>query len=305
MSRIFSSAEPGPQLTWTAMIQNNDELAAANATISDWASYVGASEVFAAKQTILRLDLAACLRGLALSDTSRLADINSTRASHVRRALGRWRELAGDAGKEAESSIAAQISQIYETEAKSFYGSGISSFTDKDVGKDYSDLPAVIQNSGLDQGTKQFYNTALQFLRYEEAGQLANALRGLDLEHGLNYAYVLRKSVEPRVIAASSKKTQLANELLTERMSQVETYAVVLVVVFILLLLLWLWVDRARAKYRAFRTGAKRSPFWFGNAEWVFWEPGETVVLLEHKQLIPTKDPSSPWCKSGFVSKNI
>ena len=296
LHRIAGDAQDFVDQAPLSKIQNPDELAAANATLGDWASYVSASEVFAAKETILRLDLAACQRGMALSDTSRLTEINSARAFQVRRALRRWEEVAGDAGKDVESSIAARISDIYETEAKSFYNSGISSFGDKDVGKDYSELPALIQNSGLDQGTKEFYNTAVQFLRYEEAGQLANVLRGLDPEHGLNYAYVLRKSVEPRVVAASNKKAQLANELLTERTGQVETYAVALVLAFILLFLLWLWVDRARAKYRAFRTGTKRSPFWFGNAEWVFWEPGETVVLLEHKQLIPMKDPRGGYC---------
>jgi hypothetical protein len=54
---------------------------------------------------------------------------------------------------------------------------------------------------------------------------------------------------------------------------------------------LWAWSDRTRAKYRAFRQGLQRSPFWFGNAEWIFWEPGETVVLLERKRLVPMVDP--------------
>lgn len=73
-------------------------------------------------------------------------------------------------------------------------------------------------------------------------------------------------------------------------------YGIEAISLLLVLTALWIWTDRTRAKYRAFRRGLKRSPFWFGNAEWIFWEPGETVVLLERKRLVPMVDPRGGYC---------
>jgi hypothetical protein len=148
----------------------------------------------------------------------------------------------------------------------------------------------MIQNSSLDQGTKAFYTGALPFLRYEEAGRLANALNGVDKDQGLNYAYLLRKDLGDRVEAATAEKNQLTNEENKERIGRLMKYAIYLLAALFLLALAWVASDRTRAKYRAFRLGLKRSPYWGGNAEWVFWDPGETVVLLENKKLVPMKE---------------
>lgn len=55
---------------------------------------------------------------------------------------------------------------------------------------------------------------------------------------------------------------------------------VLVLVALIVLLPIWLFASRELAKYRAFKTGAKRMPFWgVVMAEWVFWDPGEYIRL--------------------------
>ncbi len=182
------------------------------------------------------------------------------------------------------------MNAVYEAETRSFYNQPTIKFDDPDIGKDYPNLNAMIQSSSLDQGTKAFYTAALPFLRYEEAGRLANALNGVDKDQGLNYAYLLRKDLGDRVEAATAEKNQLTNEENKERIGRLMKYAIYVLAALFLLALAWVATDRTRAKFRAFRLGLKRSPFWGGNAEWIFWDPGETVVLLEHKKLVPMKD---------------
>src|SRR5271157_3381985 len=170
-----------------ASVNSLEDLAAANGTVSDWAAYVGATEVFSARRGLVGLEFSACERGVALSDPARLSEIERMRTAHVRRAAQRWQNLAGEQGNELEAGLDAKINAVYEAETKSFYNSVSENFEDRDIGKDYSDLPSLIQNSALDQGTKDFYKGAVSFLRYEEAGRLTNALKGLDKEQGLNY----------------------------------------------------------------------------------------------------------------------
>jgi hypothetical protein len=273
-----------------ASVRNAEDLATAGGTLADWATYVAATEVFAAKRTVLSLEAAACERNISLTNPLRLTEIDTRRANHVRRVTQRWQQLAGESGKEFGANIGSQVSAVYEAEIKSFYNNEAERFEDRDVGKDYPDLATLIRNSELDQNTKDFYDHAVRFLRYEEAGQLANALKGIDKEHGLDYPYMLRKALADRVALAKEKRDQLARAQTKERNTKMTRYAVESLAVLIVLAVLWIWSDRMRAKYRAFRTGAKRSPFWYGNAEWVFWEPGETVVLLQHKHLVPMTD---------------
>jgi regulator of protease activity HflC (stomatin/prohibitin superfamily) len=273
-----------------------EALAAANATASDWAAYVGATEVFAAQRTLQRLELAACEQNLALSNPSRLNEIEDIRTAHIRRVTRRWQDLAGESGKEFESGLVAQVNAVYEAETRSFYNSAMEQFEDRDIGKDYPELPSLIQNSALDPGAKSFYRDAIRFLRYEEAGQLINALKGLDKEQGLNYAYLMRKALADRVAAAAEKRALSKREQDEERNKRMIQYAIEGIIGVLILAALWVWTDRTRAKYRAYRKGLKRSPFWFGNSEWIFWEPGETVVLLEHKRLVPMMDPQGGYC---------
>jgi len=273
-----------------ANVKKAEELAAHNGTPEDWAAYVAATEVFTARRTLLRQSIAACERNMALSATARLSEIEKLKTSHVRRAAERWRQLAGEQDKALEAGLATQVGVIYEAEARSFYNPEMSHFEDRDIGKDYPDLLALVRNSNLDQGTKGFIDVNAQLLRYEEAGQLADILRGTDKERGLDYAYILRRSLEERAATAAQKRDQLARQREKEQSKKMADYGLEVLVVFIILIVVWIWSDRARAKYRAFRTGAKRSPFWFGNAEWVLWEPGETVVLLQHKRLVPMMD---------------
>ncbi|MGD0871547.1 MAG: SPFH domain-containing protein [Bryobacteraceae bacterium] len=273
-----------------------EDLAAVNATLSDWAAFVAATEAFAARRTFLRLDVAACERNSALSDPGRLNEIEEARTAHIRRVTQRWQDLAGASGKEFESGLIAQVNAVYEAETKSFYNSAMEHFEDRDIGKDYPNLPLLIQNSTLDPGTKSFYQDGLRFLRYEEAGQLTNVLTGLDKDQGLNYAYLMRKALADRIAAAAEKRAQLTQEQDETRNKTMIHYAIEGSTGVLILAALWVLTDRTRAKYRAYRKGLKRSPFWFGNAEWIFWEPGETVVLLEHKRLVPMMDPQGGYC---------
>jgi hypothetical protein len=275
-----------------ASVKNLEDLAAANATASDWAAYVGTAEAFAARRTLLRLELAACEQDLALSSLSRLSEIEEARTAHIRRVTQRWEDLAGESGKQFESGLVAQVNAVYEAETRSFYNSEMDQFEDRDIGKDYPELPSLIQSSALDPGTKGFYHDAVRFLRYEEAGRLTNALKGLGKDQGLTYAYVTRKALADRITTASEKRARFTREQDEERNKKMIHYTIEALAGVLILATLWIWTDRTRAKYRAYRKGLKRSPFWFGNAEWIFWEPGETVVLLEHKRLVPMMDPA-------------
>jgi hypothetical protein len=288
--RIAQDSEDFVTATPLAAARNTDALADLNSTVSDWADYVAATEVFAARRAILGMEISACDRNIRLSDTTRLNTVEIARTSHVRRATERWLSLAGDQGKDFADGITGKINAVYEAETRSFYNPSNTTFNDPDVGKDYADLSSLIQGSSLDQGAKVFYASALPFLRYEEAGRLANALRGVDKDQGLNYAYLLRKTLADRVAVDAAQHNQLMSEQNKERIGRMMRYVVFALVALFLLAIVWVATDRTRAKFRAFRLGLKRSPFWNGNAEWIFWDPGETVVLLEHKKLVPMKD---------------
>jgi hypothetical protein len=169
-------------------VKTVDDLAAEDIILAEWAAFVGALEVLAARRTLVGLEVAACDRNAALSDPKRLDDIERIRTSHIQQAAKRWETLAGARGAELASSITSQISAAYEAEAKSFYDAAMEKFDDRDSGKDYPDLPVQIQSSPLDQRTKDFYQNEMSFLRYEEAGRLSDAFKGLDKDKRLNYA---------------------------------------------------------------------------------------------------------------------
>jgi hypothetical protein len=271
-------------------INSFNSLLAANQTIDGWADYVAVTEEFTARKNILGLAITACDHGTRLSDLTRLNSIDSTRAAQIRHASQRWIDLTGEQGTQAAKGIIDRINAVYEAETRSFYNPSMANFNDQDIGKDYPDLPALIQGSALDQGTKDFYATASSYMKYEEAGKFANILKGLDKEQSLNYAYILRKILSDRVALDTNNRNQISAKQYKERIVQIMHYAIEGLAFLFLLALLWGGTEPARAKYRAFRLGLKRSPFWFGNAEWIFWEPGETVVLLENKHLIPMTD---------------
>jgi hypothetical protein len=278
-----------------AVVKTADDLAAVGSTLGDWANFTAAIEVFAAREGFLRQAATACQHKLALSDPSRLNDISAMRAKQVKRLEQTWQRLAGDQGKDFETALTAQLSAAYEAETRSFYNPELSQFNDPDIGKDYPDLLSLIQNSSLDQTTKSFYAANARLLHYEEAGQLTNILKGIDTEHGLDFAYLLRKKLSDRAAAAAQQQEQLSKQLSTQqekdRNNIMTTYALEALGALVLIALLWLWSSRAAALRRGIRTGATRSPYWGGNAEWIFWEPGESVVLLQHKRLVPMMDP--------------
>jgi len=271
-------------------VNSLEGLAAASQTIDGWADYVANAEVFTARRTILGLSVSACERGVLLSDQSRLSVIENARAVQVRRATQKWQSVAGEQGTGAAQGITDRVNSVYEAETRSFYNQPSVKFDDPDVGKDYPNLPSLIQNSALDQGTKEFYNGAISYLKYEEAGRLANILNGVDKEQSLNYAYLLRKTLADRAAVDVNHRNQLLDEQLKRKRDGLMRYLVGGLALLIIFFLLRIGIDPVFAKYRAFRQGLKRSPFWFGNAEWIFWEPGETVVLLKNKRLTPMTD---------------
>lgn len=288
--RIAENAQDYTSSNPLATVSGPESLLVSNQTIEGWADYVAATEEFTAHRTILGLAVSACERGTRLSDLARLSSIDTARSTQIRHASQRWRNLAGEQGAQAAKGITDRINAIYEAETKSFYNPSMAKFDDPDIGKDYPDLPAMIQGSALDQGTKEFYTATSSYMKYEEAGKLANILRGLDKEQSLNYAYLLRKTLAERATLDANNRNRISNKQYKERIDRLMHYAIEGLAILLLLALLWGGTEPARAKYRAFRLGLKRSPFWFGNAEWIFWEPGETVVLLENKHLIPMTD---------------
>jgi len=277
-------------------LKNTDDLAIAGGTLPEWGNYIGTTEVFAAREGFLRMAASACDKKINLSNPERLNGISKMREAHVKRLTERWQRLAGDAGKDLQASVIAQLGSAYDAETKSFYNTELRQFDDPDIGKDYPDLLTGLRNSALDQNTKNFYNDNARFLQYEEAGQLSNILKGIDTQHGLDYAYLLRKKLSDRASTAAQLRDQVSRQQEKDLKSTMSTYAIEASAAILAIILLWVWSDRARAKFRGIRTGATRVPFWGGNFEWVFWEPGETVVLLQHKRLVPMMNPHGGYC---------
>jgi hypothetical protein len=299
--RIGQDAQDFAASTPVSAVTSLDSLASVNGTIESWANYVGDSEVFVARGTIIGLEAAACNRATPLSDKSRLNAVDAAQVAQIRRITRRWQTLAGDQGASFLDGIAAKVNAVYDNEAKSFYNDAIARYSDPDVGKDYPDLLSTIQASALDQSTKEFYSHAAAYLSYEEAGRLYNILRGIDKGQGLLFAYSLRNTLSQRESAGNAERDQGAterdqaakdqlSEQMREKGGRLMKYAVWCVLILVLIAVVWIATDPTRAKYRAFRLHLRSSPFWGGNAEWIFWEPGETVVLLEHKHLIPMTD---------------
>lgn len=298
-SEVRRIAQDGQTFVDNAQLANAstvDDLPTLGASLADWANYVAATELYAAQRTIRGLEVSACERNLRLADPGRLSVIETMRVAQVRRAVERWQSLAGAQGSDFESLIIEKVNSAYEAEARSFYSPAMSKFEDPDVGKDYPNLFSMVQNSALDQNTKEFYARALPILHYEEAGRLANTLSGEDKGQGLSYAYLLRNALSSRVDAEIAKQTQTAVDKASHLTERFMSYAIWGFICLVAMVLLWFISEPSRAKYRAFRHGLKRSPFWFGNIEWVFWDPGETVVLLRHKQLVPMKGRDGGYC---------
>lgn len=286
----FADASPLSHVTSAA------DLSPETQSIADLGAYIGQAEAFAARVTILAMAIADCDRGLQLSDVKRLATLTAVQVKHVRRVQEQWAERSGDDGKAMLDMVVTPVSAVYQAEAQSYYAPKPQVMDDPDVAKDFSALPSDLSGSALDSDTKTFLLQAYPHLRYEEAGQVWNAIQGVDKERGLTSVYLIRKAVAERLNSAQAKATAQEQQQSKNRMADVIDSLWYIAPLLLVLLPLWLWLDRRRAKMRAFQYGLKSSPFWFGNAVWIFWDPGETVILLERKRLRPMVDPGGGYC---------
>jgi regulator of protease activity HflC (stomatin/prohibitin superfamily) len=97
-------------------------------------------------------------------------------------------------------------------------------------------------------------------------------------------AQVLQDSLAARV---RQLQAELSGPLKEGRdMPDVTKYIAWGFLALLVLLPILLYVEYRLTLVRAYRTGAKRLPIFFGFAELILWDPGETVVLLRKKELV-------------------
>lgn len=283
------------------------DLGSLGATVDQLAESVAVSEEFAAKLSVLQMEIRSCDKGEALSSLTRLPFIDVTRQKHLLGAKTRWARLGGSDEDPQFAVISARINAVYDSEAKSFYNSdSVHANLDPDVVKDYPELLSLIEGSGLPPEQKRFLTEHSQFINYEEAGRLSNILRAIELDGSLMYAYTLRASLAERAKQAERTAQDLAAEQSREaarRMEGVMTWVwLASSVVLALCGALIVFANTKRyAKYKAIRDGKLLVPYWFGTKKLVLWEPGDAVVLLRDKKLVAMGDPTggyasiSPW----------
>ena len=253
-----------------------------------------------ASQRIRGLEFRACRSGISLADPSRLPQVNDLSQRHLQLAAAEWDRITQHSAPQYQDPVAQAVRTMYEDEARSFYRptSELPGAT-AEVRKDFPDLADRINGSALDPSTKNVLVSNLGLLRYEEAGELRNSLQGIGGTAGVGFAYNLRRDVEGRASeraqaqlqAAARQTDELRKNQSARSTSMALTIAIVVVLCLILAVPVYGRVSYAAAKYHAFKTGAKRVPFSGGAAELILWDPGETVVILEHKRLVPLVDP--------------
>jgi hypothetical protein len=191
-------------------------LIGSGATITDLAAQVAASEVYAAKEAVLRGKYISCEHGESLSSLDRLTILERTRTLHIAGARSRWLKMGGS--EEDFATIAKQLNDYYDHEGQSFYNPDrVAGFSDRDVAKDYSDLIAVIDASAIPPDQKEFLKANRNLIRYEEAGRLCNELTGVYPQQGTGYVYVLRRELAKRVKQADDAALAVRQDLRPRR----------------------------------------------------------------------------------------
>jgi regulator of protease activity HflC (stomatin/prohibitin superfamily) len=276
--------------------------------LSEVIAFLTDREVWKARLSVLRLKHSACLAGVPLSAATLMAQVEEARKRHLPEIQQHWLAIAGDQAANSFDDIRNKVNAVYDQEARSFYQTNeIGKGADPDVVKDYPSLLTAIGNSALPDEQKRALRALAPFLRYEEAGRLFNVLSGTIKDEGLGYAYLLRRPLEDRSRLAAESEARKNSEEAARAQQAADTQREVLrnymslvvivgIVALVLAVLAWPFVSLSRAKFKAFKTGARRVPFLAGCAELVLWEPGETVLILQHKQMRPMPDDAGGYC---------
>lgn len=270
-------------------------LAELGRSAEEFAAAVAASETRQGRLAVIWSAVSSCERGEVLSSLDRLPKIEQLRAAALKKAIRRLENVVTASDQALTQRITAAVNSSFDQEIKSFYNKDVvREELESDVIKDYPTLTNDIARSAMPAELKEFFRTNLRHLKYEEAGRLTNIITGVDPDASIGQAYLIRKAVTDRVVSQTAReeadaaaeaaaRPSLASELTPLVLAGVGSTVVMLIPI-------GYFVSRARAKYRAFKHGKLRVPFFFGAAELVLWEPGETVVILRHKRPTPMAD---------------
>lgn len=267
--------------------------------LATWMLVVAREAQFDAKERLARLAFQSCKSGIALLDPARQVDIEAARAKQVDETRKRWLAYLNGSPDSGLEELVVGINAAYDAEQRSFGAITVGrTYIDPDVAKEFPDLSELVRSSPLDAATQAQLIEAIPLMQFAEAGTLNAVLNGSDSTQGLAYAYRLRPILAARVTdradstdavarAASEEQAALVQENDQRRTALMTQSVVGIAVLVVLLIVLWIFASKYLARVRAFKTGAKRMPYWGGAAEWVLWDPGETVVLLRQKVLVP------------------
>lgn len=224
LSRLGKEQDDFLRQSTLSSVRHISQLAPDGLNLEDFTEYVATREIYAARLAILRDKLSSCESGEALSSPNRLPRVEVRRGRHVATAKKNWVTLGGGPDDDGWKKITGRLNAFYDDEARSFYNSGQGGDDiDRDIAKDYPDLLNLITASSLPSDLKRSLAESKRFIRYEEAGQLYNILRGLEPDRGTGYAYLLWQNVGDRVRRAQAQaRTAAAKQRAAERRLLVE-----------------------------------------------------------------------------------
>ncbi len=150
-----------------------------------------------------------CDKKEKLSSLSRLRLLEATRLAHIDRIR---KELPGVTA----SGVIEAVNTLYEQEARSFYNYETQKLPmiDRDVIKDFPMLLDLVKGSSLPDDLKTSFSQNFRFIKYEEAGQLQNGLRGINKDLGTTFVYLLRSDLSDRAAADAEKLKQAEKDRL-------------------------------------------------------------------------------------------
>jgi hypothetical protein len=143
--------------------------------------------------------IASCGKGERLASIDRLRALETARLKHVEK-------IREEAQKPSAGIIIDTVNKLYETEAKSFFHVAKVAVRDRDVAKDFPEVPELLKKSGLAEEMKEALLKDFRFIKYEEAGRLDRALRGTDKGLIATFPYILRDDLGRRADAEEKQK---------------------------------------------------------------------------------------------------
>ena len=291
--RLQQDTETATNSSELSNFKSIQEAVASGKTIDDLAEFVAQDESQAARIRILTLAVASCEKGQPLSDVDRLQSIELAKQRQINQINARWTQLGGQPDDQQLQMIIGRVNGVYDDEAKSFYNSDSDKLSlDPDIIKDYPTLFSLIQNSALSSDQKAFLQQNAQFLKYEEAGRLFNILAGIDKVGSLTYAYSLRKPLSERANAAQSLQqanSQKAAQEYEKKIGGVMVWVSIGIVALIAILAAMAVFKQSEryARYKGIRDKKQSVKYRWGTRTLILWEPGEVVILLRNKKLVP------------------